>query len=172
MHIAPDALPVPSVVAYGPHDVQVVALLPAVLNVPTKHAVNGPPTGPAKPALATQAASVELPGEEDEPAGQFWHVEPAREYVPAPQAEHAASAELPGEEDEPAAQFWHVEPAREYFPAPQAVQAASAELLAGEEEPAAQFWHADPAAYCPAAQAAQAPDPVLPAGEMDPAGQS
>jgi hypothetical protein len=139
MHIAPDVLPVLSVVANCPHDVQVVALLPAVLNVPTKHAVNGPPTGPAKPALATQAASAELPAGEDEPVAQGWHVEPAREYVPAPQAVQAASAVLLPAEEEPAGQFWHVEPAREYFPAAQAVQAASAELLPAEEEPAGQF---------------------------------
>jgi hypothetical protein len=104
------------------------------LYFPATHAANAPPFGPVYPALATHVASAELPAGEDEPVAQGWQVEPAREYVPAPQAVQAASAELLAGEEEPAAQFWHADPAA-YFPTAHAAQAPAAELPADEIDP-------------------------------------
>jgi hypothetical protein len=130
----------------------------------------------------THAATAVLAKGEEEPAAQFWQVEPTLEYVPAAHDTHAVFNAF---DVEPAAQFWQVEPAMEYVPAAHDTHAVLTELVEGEEKPAPQSVHAPVpvvSLYFPATHAANGPPfgPVYPAmakhaptsalfaGELDP----
>jgi hypothetical protein len=120
-----------------------------VLYFPTSHAEQGPPSGPVKPALQTQAVIALLPAGEVLDAGQAEHVLVPTVY-------------------DPDAHIVQVPPLVPVYPALQ-TQAVITELPTGEVLEVGQGVHVlVPTVYDPAAHIMQAPPlaPVYPALQM------
>jgi hypothetical protein len=137
----------PTDMEYVPAKQSVHAAVPVmILYLPETHTAHGPPSGPVKPMLQTQALITELPFGELEFAGHSRHVDESvafvlAEYVPAAQSTHAALPALvlyfPG------THATHGPPSGPVNPALQAVDthALTFELPLGEVVPAGHETH-------------------------------